>query len=151
MGQFHVDPLFEMISGKRQLSVEQLRELQTQAQGGRANLTEVHSEVILSVDDAQRRIAGVSSVGARDFRAGFDSTRFEEQVKLTQDYFAETDQLIEFLIDRQGQYSQTPSGLVFKRDVDAEAFNKQVDGINHLREQANSLLHSIKSATDDDN
>ena len=59
----------------------------------------------------ERRIGGVSSGAARDFRSGFESTRpaFEEQMKVMQDYFTATDQLAEFLIHQQGQYSQTRS------------------------------------------
>jgi hypothetical protein len=141
MGQFRMDPLFEMTSGKRRLSIAELRELQTQARTGKAKLSEVQSDLMGSVADAERRIAGVSFRAARDFRSGFDSTRpaFEEQVTVMQDYFTETDQLAEFLIDRQGQYSKTPNGLLFKRDRDAEAFNRQVDALAHLQEQINSL------------
>ena len=148
MGQFRIDPLFEMTSGKRRLSIAELRELQTQARAGKAKLSEVQSDLMRSVSDAERRIAGVSFRAAHDFRSGFDSTRlaFEEQVKVMQDYFTETDQLAEFLIDRQGQYSQTPNGLLFKRDRDAEAFNKQVDALAHLQEQINSLRHTALDA-----
>jgi len=145
MGQFSMTPLFEMISGKRQLSVGELRELQTQARAGRAKLSEAQSDMMLLVADEERRIASVSSVAASDFRRGYESTRLasEEGMKAMEDYFTDADQLVEFLIDRQGQYSQTPNGLVFKRDVDTEAFNKQRDAIAHLQEQVNSLRQSL--------
>jgi hypothetical protein len=89
----------------------------------------------------ERRMGGVSSGAARDFRSGFESTQpaFEEQVKEMEDYFTATDQLAEFLIHRQGKYSQTSSGLVFTRNEDAETFNKQIDAIAHIQEQINSV------------
>lgn len=145
MGQFRMAPLFEMISGKRQLSIGDLREVQTQARAGRAKLSEAQSDMVLLVADGERRIASVSSVAASDFRRGYESTRpaSEEGVKAIEDYFTDVDQLAEFLINRQGQCSQTPNGLVFKRDVDTEAFNKQRDAIAHLQDQVNSLRHSL--------
>jgi hypothetical protein len=141
IGQFRMDPLFEMISGKSRLSVAELRGLQTRARTGKAKIAEVQSEVIRSVAEAERRIGRVSPGAARDFQRGFESTRSasEEQMKLMQDYFTATDQLAEFLIHRQRQYSQTPQGLVFARDGDAEAFNKQLDAIAHLQQQINSI------------
>jgi hypothetical protein len=141
IGKFRMDPLFEMISGKTRLSVAELRELQTQAKTGKAKIAEVQSEAMRSVAEAERRIGRVSPGAAQEFRRGFESTRpaSEEQMKLIQDYLTATDQLAEFLIRRQRQYSQTPQGLVFTRDEDAEAFNKQLDAISHLQEQINSI------------
>lgn len=141
IGKFRMDPLFEMISGKTRLSIAELRELQTRARTGKEKIAEVQAEAIRSVAEAERRIGRVSPRAAQDFQRGFESTRpaSEEQMKLVQDYFAATDQLAEFLIRRQRQYSQTPQGLVFTRDEDAEAFNKQLDAIAHLQEQINSI------------
>ena len=145
IGQFPMDPLFEMISGKRTLSVVELREIQTRAQAGKAKISEVQSDVIRSVAEAERRMGGLSSGAARDFRSGFESTQpaFEEQMKDMQDYFSASDQLAEFLIHRQGKYSQTPDGLVFTRNEDTETFNKQFDAIAHLQEQINSVRRSV--------
>jgi hypothetical protein len=133
IGEFRMDPLFEMISGKRTLSVVELQEMQSRAQAGKAKISEVQSEVMRWVAEGERRMGGVSSGAARDFRSGFESTQpaFEEQVKEMEDYFTATDQLAEFLIHRQGKYSQTSSGLVFTRNEDAETFNKQIDAIAH--------------------
>ena len=144
IGKFRMDPLFEMISGKTRLSVAELRELQTQARAGKAKIAEVQSEAVRSVAEAERRIERVSPAAARDFQRGFESTRpaSEELMKLVQDYFTATDQLAEFLIHRQNQYSQTPQGLVFTRDEDAEAFNKQLDAITHLQEQISSIRNN---------
>ena len=137
MGQFRMDPLFEMISGKRHLSVVELRKLQTQARAGKAKLSELQFDLMRSLRETERRIAGVSSEAARSFRSGFESSwpAVEEELKVMQDYFTKTDELAQFLIDRQGQYSQTPKGLVFRRDEDAQAFNKESDAIAHLQEQ----------------
>ena len=141
MGQFRMDPLFDMISGKRRLSVEELRDLQTRARAGKAKISEMQSEAIRLVAEEERRIGAVSSGAARDFRRGYESSRpaFEEQMKVLENYFAANDQLAEFLIHRQGQYSQTPGGLVFTRGGDAEAFNRQFEAIAHLEEQINSF------------
>jgi hypothetical protein len=141
IGQFRMDPLFEMVSGKSRLSVAELRELQTRARMGKAKIAEVQSEEIRSVAEAELRIGRVSHEAARDFERGFESTRpaSEEQMKLMQDYFTATEQLAEFLIHRQKQYSQTPQGLAFTRSGDAEAFDKQLDAIAHLQKQINSI------------
>ena len=140
-----MDALFEMTSGRRTLRVAELRELQTRARAGKAKISEVQSEVMRSAAETERRIGGVSSRAARDYRRGFESTRpaFEEQMKLMEDYFTATDQLAEYLIRRQGHYSQTPNGLLFSRDGDAEAFNKQVDAISHLQQKINSIRGSV--------
>ena len=83
---------------------------------------------------------------ARDFQSGVESTRPEsdETMKLMQDYFTQIEQLTGFLIDRRGRYSQTTKGLVFKRDEDAQVFNKYVDIIAHLQEQLNSRSHGLR-------
>jgi hypothetical protein len=146
MGQFRMDPLFEMTSSKRQLSVEELLELQTRARAAKAKLSELQSEMMCAVSDAKSRIAALSSRAARDFRLGVESTRPEsdESVKLLQDYSAQIEQLTGFLIDRHAQYFQTTRGLVFKRDKDAQAYKKQIDTITHLQEQLNSRSQSLK-------
>ncbi|HEY6267943.1 MAG TPA: hypothetical protein VIX11_06580 [Candidatus Acidoferrum sp.] len=140
MEPFRMDTLFEMTSGKRQLSVEELRELQTRARAAKAKLSELQSEAMRAIAEAESRLAAVSSGAARDFRRGVESTRPEsdETMKLMQDYFAEIEQLTGLLIDQQGRYSQTTNGLVFTRDEDAQAFNKQLDTIARLQEQLNS-------------
>ena len=72
MGEFRMDPLFEMISGKRTLSVVELQEMhKSEAQAGRAKISEVQSEVMRWVAEGERRMGGVSSGAARDFRSGF--------------------------------------------------------------------------------
>jgi hypothetical protein len=145
LGQFRMDPLFGMISGPRRLSVAELRELQSQARAGKAKISEVQSDVMVSVSEAERRIGAVSHGAAEDFRRGFDSTRpaYEEQMNAMRDYFTETDQLAQLLIDLQGQYSQTPKGLVFKRNADLEVFNRKLDTIAHLQEQISSFRQSL--------
>ncbi len=146
MEQFRMDTLFEMTSGKRQLSVEELRELQTRARAAKAKLSELQSETMRAIADAESRIAAVSSGAARDFQRGVESTRPEsdETMKLMQDYFTQIEQLTGFLIDRRARYSQTTKGLVFKRDEDGQVFNKYVDIIAHLQEQSNSRSHGLK-------
>jgi hypothetical protein len=142
MQQFRMDPLLEMTSGRRPLSIAELRELQMRARAAKARWTEMQSEALREVADAESRIAAVSSGAARDFRRGFESTRpvWEEQ----KEYFTEVEELTGFLIDRQGQYSQTSQGLEFKRDGDAQSFNKRLDAIARLQEQLNVAGHGLK-------
>lgn len=140
MEHFRMDPLFETISGKRQLSVRELWALQIRARSGKAKLGEIHSDSMRSIAEAESRIAAVSAEEARNFRRGVESTQSgsDEGMKLMQDYFTDIEQLTGFLIDRQGQYSQTSRGVVFKREADARAFNEQLDAIAHLQEQLKS-------------
>lgn len=146
MEQFRMDPLFEMISGKRQLSVEELRELQARAHAAKGKLDEIQADAMRTVAEAESRIAAVSSGAARDFRSGVESTRSEsdQRMKLTQHYFGQVEQLTRFLIDCQGRYSQTAHGLVFKRDQDAKAFDQQVETITQLQQQLNSPRQSLE-------
>jgi len=145
MDQFSMDPLFEMTSGKRQVTIKELRELQTRARAAKGKLTEIQAEYMRAIAEADTSIRAVSSGAARDFRSGVESTQSEsdETMKLTQDYFTQIEQLTGFLIGRQGRYSQTTNGLVFKSDEDAQVFNKQVETIAQLQEQLKSRQQSV--------
>ena len=145
MKQFSTDPLTEMTSGRRQLSVAELQELQTRARAGKAKLNELESDLIRLEDEAEQRIAKVSTGEARNFRRGVESSRpiVDEQMKLMRDNFTAVEQLTGFLIDRRGQYSQTSNGLVFKKYEDADTFNKQLDAITHLQEKMNSRKYDL--------
>jgi hypothetical protein len=137
MEPFRMDALFEMTSGKRQLSTRQLQELQSRAQDGKAKVGELEADLLRSTADAERRIAAVSSREARNFRLGVESTRpvVEQQLRLMKDYFTETGQLAGFLIDRYGEYAQTSQGLKFNRPEDAQSLNNRLNSIAHLQEQ----------------
>jgi hypothetical protein len=137
MEPFRMDALFEITSGKRQLSTRQLQEFQTRAQEGRAKVDELGADIIRLTADAERRIAAVSSRSARNFRLGVESTRpvVEEQQRLMKDYFTENEQLAGFLIDRYGEYAQTSQGLKFKRNEDAQYFDNRLKAIARLQEQ----------------
>jgi len=138
MQQFRMDSLFDMTSGKGQLSIAELRELQIRAQSGKAKCLELNSDHIRSLADAERRIAATSSEAAANFRQGVESVQpaSDQYMKLVQDYFTGIEQLTGFLINKQGQYVQTSSGVVFKTEEDSKAFNKQLDTI---AKQADSI------------
>jgi len=137
MEPFRMDTLFEMTSGKRQLSTRQLQEFQSRAQDGKAKVGELEADMLRSTTDAERRIAAVSSRAARNFRLGVESTRpvVEEQLRLMKNYFTESEQLAGFLIDRYREYAQTSQGLKFKRNEDAQSFNNRLNAIARLQEQ----------------
>jgi len=140
-----MNPLFEMTSGKRKLSIAQLQELKNQAQDGRVQVDLVESDVIRSRAEAERRLSAVSAGAAQDFRLGVESTRqlYEKEMGLTKDYFAQCEQLAGFLIDRQGQYSQTSEGLRFKKAEDIQWFNNETEAILLLQKQIASLENQL--------
>lgn len=140
-----IDPLFEMTSGKRKLGITELKELQTRARAGKTQVGIVESDVIRTRTEAERRLASVSAQAARDFRLGVESTRqrYEEEMGLTRDYFTGCEQLAGFLIDRQGQYSQTSEGLRFKKAEDVQSFNDQIKAISLLQKEIASLEHQL--------
>jgi hypothetical protein len=148
MGQFRMDPLFEMASGKRQLSGKELLELQMQARGAKAKAQELQSEATRWLAQAENRLAAVSRGAAHNFRRGVESRRPESDkaMKVTQDYFTEIEQLTGFLIERQRRYRVTTEGLVFDRDGDAQAFNEKLDKVARLQEQLNSFHQKAQEA-----
>src|SRR5215469_13827219 len=137
MEQYRIDALFDMTSGKRELSFTELQELQSRARDGRTKLGELKSELDRLMDDEERRIAAVNSTEAHNFRLGVESSRqvSDEEMKLMQDYFTDSEQLAGFLIDRHGQYAQTSRGLKFTKDEDVEYFNNQLNAIARLQKQ----------------
>jgi hypothetical protein len=142
-----MDPLFEMTSGKRKLSITELQELKIRARDGEALVDLVASDVIRSRADADRRLSAVSARAARDFRLGVESTKqvYEQEMRLVKEYFIECENLVVLLIDRKGQYSQTPKGLRFNRAEDVQLFNDKIDAIAPLRKQLASLQHQLSS------
>ena len=84
IGEFRMDPLFEMTLGERKLSLGELRELQAGARAGQARIDEIRSEVLRSAAESEGCIAHVSTKGASDFRLGFETRRpaMEELFKL---------------------------------------------------------------------
>jgi len=142
-----MDPLFEMTSGKRNLNITELRELKIRARDGEAQVDLVGSDVIRSRADMERRLSAVSAGAAQDFRLGVESNKqlYEQEMRLVKELFTECENLVAFLIDRQGQYSQTPQGLRFNRAEDVQLFNGKIDAIALLQKQLASLQHQLPS------
>jgi len=143
--QFRMDPLSEMTLGKRKLSITQLQELKVRARDGKAQVDIVEADVIRSRAEMERRISAVSARAADNFRRGVESSRplYAKEMELTRDYFTECEQLAGFLIDREGQYSQTPKGLRFKKAEDVQRFNDQINAIALLQKQLASLVDQL--------
>jgi len=120
-------PLAELISGERTLSVDQLQELSRKARSQEAQVDLVELDVVRSRADAEPRIGSISARAAHSFHLGAESTKqlYEQEMRLTKDYFTDCEKLSDFLIDRQGQFSQTTEGLKFKKAEDAQSFNEQ--------------------------
>jgi hypothetical protein len=140
MRPFSMDPLFEMCSGKRQLSSEELQELHTRARAAGTKVNDLESAEIRWIAETESRLAAVSPGAARDFQRGVDSSQTESNkiMKVTRDYFIETEQLTGFLIERQRRYHATSEGLVFDRAEDTQAFNEEINTIARLQEQLNA-------------
>lgn len=145
MEPFRMDALFEMTSGKRELSSTELQELQSRAKNGQIRLGEVESDMVRTRADAERRMATVTSRAAHNFHLGVESTRqlYDEEIKTTRDYLANSEQLAGFLFNRRGQYAQTSSGLIFKKDEDQQSFDDQLHSIAILQDHLSSLNHRI--------
>jgi hypothetical protein len=146
MEPYRMDSLFDMTSGKRELSFTELQELQSRARGGRAKLAELKSDIERFTADEERRLAAVDSRAARDFRHGVESSQqvSDEQMKLMQDCLTESEQLVVFLIDRYGQYVQTSKGLKFKKDEDGQYFTSQLNAITRSQERLASINHRVE-------
>jgi hypothetical protein len=142
-----MDPLFEMTSGKRNLNITELRELKIRARDGEAQVDLVGSDVIRSRADMERRLSAVSARAAQDFRLGVERNKqpYEQEMRLVKEYFTECENLVVFLIDRKGQYSQTSKGLRFNRAEDVQLFNDRIDAITLLRKQLASFQHQLSS------
>ena len=145
MEPYRMAALFDMTSGKRELSLTELQELQTRARDGRAKLGELKSDTERFTADEERRLAAVSSRAAHDFRLGVESSRqvSDEQMKLIQDCLTKSEQLVVFLIDRYGQNSQTPEGLKFKKAEDAQYFSDRLNAIASSQERLASIRHRV--------
>ena len=145
MEPFRMDALFEMTSGKRELSLEELQELQSRARKGQIKLGEVNSDMTRTRAEAERRMAAVNSRAAHNFHLGIESTRklYDDEMKTTLDYLAGSGQLAEFLANRRGQYAQTSRGPIFKKDEDQQSFDNQLHSIALLQDHLSSLSHRI--------
>ncbi len=148
MRPFSMDSLFEMCSGKRQLSSEELQELHTRARAAETKVNDLESAEIRWVAETEIRVAAVSPGAARDSQRGVDSRQSESNkiMKVTRDYFTETEQLTGFLIERQRRYRVTSEGLVFDRTADAQAFDEKIDTIARLQEQLNASNRKAEEA-----
>jgi hypothetical protein len=148
MRPFSMDPLFEMCSGKRQLSSQELQELHTRARSAETKVTELESAQIRWIAKTESSLTAVSLGAARDFQRGVDSSQTESNtiMKVTRDYFTEIEQLTGFLIERQRRYRATSEGLVFDRAEDAQAFNEKISTIARLRDQLNASNRKAEGA-----
>jgi hypothetical protein len=146
MLQFRMDPLLEMCSGKRQLSGDELVELRTRARAAQIEFRNILSEKEQWAAEAEGRLAAVSAGAARDFRRGVEARDKEsaEIVKLTGDFYYLTEQLTQFLIERQGRFRVAANGLEFDRDEDVKSFNDKIEAITQLQDKLNSLLQKDK-------
>ena len=141
MARFSMDPVFEMCDGKRQLSTAELLELEAEAKAAQAEVQVVKAEMVQWEDQAESRLAKVNRKGAHDFRLGLDSRQAEsdEIMKLMKSYYAEVQELIRFLIDRQHKYRVTTEGLQFAREEDVQKFNDELSTIESHRKQLGEL------------
>jgi uncharacterized phage infection (PIP) family protein YhgE len=103
-------------------------------------VNELESAQIRWIAETESRLAAVSPRAVRDFQRGVDSSQTESNkiMKVTRDYFTETEQLTGFLIERQRRYRATSEGLVFDRAEDAQAFNEKINAIARLQDQLNA-------------
>lgn len=145
--QYRLDPLAEMTMGKRQLSIAELQELKVRARDGQTQVDIVRSDWIRSSADAEHRISAVSPGEAQNFRLGYEASAplSDKSMDLLKAYFTQCEQLLTFLIDRQGQYSQTREGLRFKKAEDVQLFNEKIGAIALLKKQLASLEHQLSS------
>ena len=84
---------------------------------------------------------------AKDFRAGVETSRAESEQRMKElaGLCADTEELVQFLIDQQGQYSQTDRGPVFKRKVDADAFMTRMETIQRTQQDVGARLQKLSS------
>jgi hypothetical protein len=148
MEPFSMEPLFEMCSGKRPLTREELQQLRTRARAAETKVNEMESAQMRWIAETESRLTAVSPGAARDFQRGVESSQTESNkiMKVTRDYFAETEQLTGFLIERQRRYRATSEGPVFDRAEDTQAFNEKIDTIARPQDQLNASNRKAEEA-----
>ena len=146
MAPFSMEPLFEMCSGTRPLSRQELDELRLRAQRGHAKLLELEATHKQWLEQMVARLRATGPAVAREFRQGVASSQREsdEIMKISQDFFIQAEQLAAFLIDRQRRYHATPTGPVFDKREDEQAFTQQINSISQLQEQFQKRAQKVE-------
>jgi hypothetical protein len=150
MAQYDMDPLYEMMNGSRPVTLQELNEMNAHAKGGQAALLELVSEEKQWEEQGFNRIAKVTARGARDFRRGVESRRFdeEEMLKPTQALYSEDEQLTEFLIRLYGHYRvvHEKSAFVFDSNQDAQSFNELREKVTSLYEKEQERIRQVQES-----
>jgi hypothetical protein len=157
IADLHLDRVFKMLKPENGLHPEDLPDLQARARFAQVKLRELQATHETWLKDAEKRIAAVNTRAAINFRRGVESSRerSEQIQKVTQDYYTGIDRLVTLLIDRQGSYRITSSGLMFNRGQDADMFNQILDSLKAMEERINAegqrqseLMNDDKKAAD---
>jgi len=111
---FSMDPLFEMCSGTRVLSLQELTELRSRGQQGRAKLQELELNHQQWLERTESRLRTAGPATARNFHQGVASTRAEsdEIMKSSENFFIQAEHLVAFFSDHQNGYHAFSGGLV---------------------------------------
>jgi hypothetical protein len=141
MASFHVERVMEMLAPGNEFHREELPGLRERAHAATIANTEYWAQFKASVNDAEKRLGAVSLKAASDFRRGFESNsaRNERIQELNTDYLSEIEKLTTLLIDAQGHYHSTKSGLAFERKRDLDTFNQILDNLNTIRTKLTEL------------
>lgn len=145
LANFHLDRLPEMLNSENEFHAEELPGLREQARSAAIAYREQWAEMQAWTNDAEKRIAAVNTRGAREFRMGFDSVKARNQrvQDLNQDYVAGIEKLTTLLIEKQGRYHTTKTGLVFDRQPDGDAYAQLIISLNAIKEKTNAEIRSI--------
>jgi len=147
MSQYDMQPLFEMCSGERPLSHDELLGLQERARAAQSKVSEIESESTRWAGEMESKIAKVSPASARDFRRGLEDGKREsdEIFQLSRKIYSEDEQLLGFLLAREGHYRMVKNqGLVFRSDADVTSFNDKMQGIEQLQNQLKAEMQKAR-------
>ena len=149
MSQLDMSPLYEMCTGGRLLTTQELRALEARAQAAQTAIPELETETQQWMQQAERRIATVSSQAAQEFKMGVRSRQPEsdEMLQTARQLYSEDQQLTEFLLQREGHYRIRGGTLAFDTEQDAKWFSDKVATITALRERLGELARKSQEAS----
>lgn len=149
MSQLDMSPLYEMCGGERLLTTQELGALEARAQAAQTTIRELDTETQQWVQQAESRIAKVSSQAAQEFKMGVRSRQPEsdEMLQTALQLYSEDQHLTDFLLKREGHYRIREGTLAFDTEQDAKWFNDKVATIATLRERLGELARKSQEAS----
>lgn len=136
MANFHLDRVLEMLTPGNEFRPEELPGLLEDARAANVKYRELLAHQEAWANAAEKRLAAVNLKEAADFRRGLESNkdRSERVQKSNGAYITGIEELVNFLIDKQGRYHFTRAGPAFDRPQDADAYDRMLHSLNAMQQ-----------------